>query len=82
MGRFERSLMLGVAVAAAIAAPAYAQSSFCAGWESGWRAAFENRGMMVAMTPMCPMPRMGGDSYDAGFERGMVAALGYIAQRR
>jgi hypothetical protein len=77
----RRSLFLGIAAATA-ASTGNAQSSFCAGWAAGWEAAFRNRNMIPAITPVCPIPKVGGDTYEAGFERGLIAGLGYIAQRR
>lgn len=77
----RRALAAGLA-AAFVAGAAQAQTAFCSGFEAGWEATFRNRNMIPAITPICPLPRIGGNTYEAGFERGMMAAMGYIAQRR
>lgn len=82
MSHTRRGLFLGLAIAAgAVASQAQAQSAFCAGWEAGWKAAFENRNKLVALTPLCPLPRAGADTFQHGYERGLTAALGYMSQR-
>lgn len=75
-----RRVVLGIA-AAMVATSVQAQTAFCAGWEAGWRAAFENRNMLPALTPLCPLPRLGGDTFQAGYERGLIAAMGELARR-
>jgi len=76
----NRWIIGGVMALAAVSTAARAQSPFCVGFEAGWRAGFQNHNRMAAITPICPIPAIGGDSYQAGFERGLVAALGYMAQ--
>jgi len=78
-----RGYILAGLAAAFTAAPALAQSGgFCEGFRAGWAAAFQNRGMIVAVTPVCPVPPVGGNSFQVGYERGLTAALGYLAQQR
>jgi hypothetical protein len=82
MSSTRRGLFLALTGAAAIvASQAQAQSAFCAGFEAGWKAAFENRNKLPALTPLCPLPRAGGDTFQHGYERGMMAALAHIQQR-
>lgn len=68
----------GVALAA-ISSTAWAGQDFCAGFTAGWAAAFQNHNKMVALTPLCPLPPLGGDTFQVGYERGLTAGLGYIA---
>lgn len=71
---------IGGAVAlAAISSAAWTQNGFCGGFNAGWAAAFQNHNKIPPITPICPIPSIGGDSYQAGYERGLTAALGYIA---
>lgn len=75
-----RRVILG-ALLALVATAAHAQSAFCSGFEAGWAAAFENRGMLVALTPLCPLAPLGRDSFQGGYEMGLTRALAYIASR-
>jgi hypothetical protein len=75
----SRWVFTGALMAMALATAAHAQSSFCTGFSAGWAAAFQNHGKIVAITPICPIPAVGGDTYSAGYERGLTAALGYMA---
>jgi hypothetical protein len=59
---------------AAIATTANA-SEFCRGFEAGWKAAFQNRGMIVGVTPVCPVPPVGRATFQGGYEMGLLAAL-------
>jgi len=58
-------------------------SDFCDGWEDGfcegWR---DVRGQLTLcpITPICPLPEIGQDSYRGGYNRGFKAGSRY-AQR-
>ena len=41
------------------------------GFESGWRSVKGSMGI-VPITPICPIPRIGKDSYEDGFDRGFA----------
>lgn len=77
MGAWVRRALLAGALAL-VASAAAAQSAFCAGWAAGWEAAYRNRNMIPAVAPVCPIPPIGGDSFEVGYERGMLAALARI----
>lgn len=75
--------VIGGAVAlAAVSSAAWAQGSFCDGFKAGWTAAFQNHGRMAALTPLCPLPPLGGNSFQSGYEAGLEAALRYMSQNR
>ena len=71
----RKASLIGAVVALALAGVAHAQTAFCQGWEDGWNAAYENAGKLPALVPLCPLPNLGGDTYQAGYQRGMLAAL-------
>lgn len=64
--------------AAAAATTARAATPFCDGFKAGFKAAYENRRMIPAIPPICPIPNLGGNTYQHGFERGMLTALAQI----
>lgn len=76
----NRWMICGGVALASVSGAAWAQSGFCNGFKAGWEAAFQNHGKIPAIPPICPIPSIGGDSYQAGYERGLTAALGYMAQ--
>lgn len=78
----KRRYLLAALAASAIAAPAAAQSAFCAGFQAGWTSAYQNRRLIPDIPPICPIPPIGGNTYQAGYEMGLMAALQRIAQRR
>lgn len=69
-----------VAAASLVAASAHAEG-FCEGFQAGWKAAFENHGKIVGITPICPIPPIGHDSFQGGYEAGLMRALAQIAER-
>lgn len=76
-----RTALAAVAVlTCALPAPAFAGQGFCEGFSAGWRSAFENRGMIVGITPICPIPPIGRDTFAGGYEAGMLAALRQIGR--
>lgn len=51
-------------------------NDFCDGWEDGYCQGWKDvKGQMAMcpMTPMCPMPEMGQDTYIGGYNRGFKA---------
>ena len=80
MGVARRAL-LGLALAGLAGTARADQRQFCAGFADGWRGVFENRGMIPAIAPICPIPPIGRDTYAGGFEMGMTAALRHLSSR-
>ncbi|MFN9847726.1 MAG: hypothetical protein ACK56C_05100 [Alphaproteobacteria bacterium] len=68
-------LFAGTLIAAATLATAASASAFCDGFEAGWKSAFENRGKLVQLTPLCPLAPLGRDTFQGGYEMGLLAAL-------
>lgn len=56
---------------------AFAYGEFCDGFEHGYKqgACYGKSMCMAPMTPMCPMARMGEDSYQGGYNRGFLQGL-------
>lgn len=51
----------------------FGQSSFCKGWERGYQKGLESCNK-VGVTPICPIPNVGNDSYNHGYGRGYSQA--------
>lgn len=81
MGAFTRRALAGLA-AALVAGAASAQTPFCAAFAAGWKAAYENARMIPAIPPICPVPPIGGDNAQYGYQMGMMAALQKINSGR
>jgi hypothetical protein len=79
---FRKGLFFGLAaIGMAASISAHADSGdFCRGFEAGWKAAYENHNKLVALTPLCPLPPLNGDTYQGGYERGLRAALAKMGQ--
>lgn len=72
----KRALIAGAVIAAALSfATAASASAFCAGFEAGWKAAFRNAGKLEQLTPLCPLPKLGQDTFEGGYQTGMLMAL-------
>lgn len=69
------ALLLALSPATALAASAY-----CEGFAAGWKAAFETRGKLVQLTPLCPLPPLGRDNYQSGYEAGLLRALSQMSR--
>jgi hypothetical protein len=53
-------------------------SAFCDGWEDGYVAGYCYRqiyGCIQPIVPICPIPRIGEDSYQDGYNGGFLAGL-------
>lgn len=70
-----KGLLIAAVLALTPAAALADQNAYCAGFAAGWRAAFENHHKLVQITPICPIPPVGRDTFEGGFEAGMLAAL-------
>lgn len=75
-------LVVASAVALALSATAAdaSQQQFCAGFEAGWKAAFEERSMLAQLTPLCPLAPLGRDTFASGYEFGLRSALAKIGR--
>jgi hypothetical protein len=52
--------------------------AFCDGWEDGYAAGYcyrQNYGCIKPIVPICPIPRIGEDNYQGGYNRGFLAGL-------
>ncbi|MGA2091777.1 MAG: hypothetical protein ABSH16_00010 [Sedimentisphaerales bacterium] len=61
----------------------YGQSGFCEGWENGWKAGYcyGDTYCMAPLAPLCPLPRLGEDSYQGGYNRGFIAGINEAERR-
>jgi hypothetical protein len=52
-------------------------SAFCDGWEDGYKAGYCYRqyACLEPLVPLCPLPRLGEDNYQSGYNRGFLAGL-------
>ena len=55
----------------------FSQDSFCDGWDAGYAAGacYGNNFCVPPITPLCPLPRIGEDSFQGGYNRGFLAGL-------
>lgn len=49
----------------------YSQNDFCNGWENGYKRAYEDNNKFVGITPVCPIPKIGADTYTIGYKLGL-----------
>jgi hypothetical protein len=52
-----------------------AENEFCKGYEEGFKEGWcyeQGLGCMEPMTPMCPLARLGEDTYKDGYNRGFT----------
>ena len=70
-----KKLILAVALLATIAL-SYG-SALCEGYDAGYKAGYcyGKNFCMEPMSPMCPMARMGEDTYKDGYNRGFLAGV-------
>ena len=56
---------------------AYASSPFCEGFKAGYKAGYcyGQYSCMEPMTPMCPMPNMGEETWMDGYNRGFLLGI-------
>jgi len=55
-----------------------ATSDFCEGWEEGYCEGWKDvKGQLALcpLTPLCPLPKLGQDSYKGGYNRGFKAGM-------
>jgi len=66
-----------LAAAMLLAASEASADAFCDGWEDGYKAGYCYRqfGCLEPLVPLCPLPRLGEDSYKDGYNRGFLAGL-------
>jgi hypothetical protein len=53
-------------------------SGFCEGWAAGYSAGYcygKGYGCVKPVTPVCPVARVGEDTYQDGYNRGFLAGL-------
>jgi len=57
------------------------QSAFCDGFEDGFKQGYCYKSNQFScippITPLCPLPRIGEDSYNDGYNRGFLIGLNY-----
>ena len=51
----------------------YCQSPYCVGWEKGYQKGLDSC-LEVGVTPVCPLPEIGADSYNDGYGMGYAKA--------
>jgi hypothetical protein len=51
--------------------------AFCDGWKDGYKAGYCYRqyACLEPLVPLCPLPRLGEDTYKDGYNRGFLAGL-------
>ena len=51
--------------------------SFCSGWEDGYAAGYcyQDYSCLAPLVPLCPLPRLGEDTYQGGYNRGFIAGM-------
>ncbi|MEM6725324.1 MAG: hypothetical protein AAF598_14890 [Bacteroidota bacterium] len=57
-----------------ISPPKEGKTSFCDGWEAGYTNTMNESRRRAFIVPICPIPRINSDSYDAGYIKGSLAA--------
>jgi hypothetical protein len=72
-----RIFLVLVLVAAAAGFGYYGDTGFCAGWEEGYKAGYcyEEYFCMAPVAPICPIPRIGEDTYQGGYNRGFIRGM-------
>ena len=52
-------------------------SAFCEGWHDGYIAGYcyQKFGCLQPLVPLCPLPRIGENTYMHGYNRGFLAGL-------
>ncbi len=52
-------------------------NAFCDGWENGYKAGYCYRkfACIEPIVPICPIPRIGENSYQDGYNRGFLSGL-------
>jgi hypothetical protein len=66
------------AIAVLIAATIILSSDgFCEGWEAGYKAGYcyQEYNCLAPLVPLCPLPRLGEENYQGGYNRGFLAGL-------
>lgn len=53
----------------------YSQTQFCNGWKEGYKQGYcyGNYGCVTPVTPPCPIPNIGNDNYQGGYNQGFVS---------
>ena len=61
----------------------FGQSGFCEGWENGYKSGYcyGETYCIPPIAPICPIPRIGEDSYQGGYNRGFVAGINEAGRR-
>jgi len=74
---FKIILIMLVVVTSLLYAPQAFASSFCEGWNGGYKAGYCYRqyGCLAPLVPLCPLPRLGENTYQEGYNRGFLAGL-------
>lgn len=60
-----------------VSANAY-DDDFCEGFELGYKEGYcygQGYGCLEPLTPLCPLPRLGEDSFKGGYQRGFLVGL-------
>ena len=54
----------------------FAQKTFCDGWKAGFDAGKLSQNKTAYVVPICPIPKIGGDTYEVGYSKGYEKATG------
>ncbi|MFA5403249.1 MAG: hypothetical protein WC318_07135 [Candidatus Omnitrophota bacterium] len=71
-----KRLFIALFIIFLLASPAFA-SGFCEGWHAGYIAGhcYQQPFCIQIIVPLCPLPHVGEDNYQGGYNRGFLAGL-------
>jgi hypothetical protein len=64
-------------LALGLSAPVPATTGFCEGFEDGYKAGwcYQESYCLEPLSPLCPLPKLGEDGYQDGYNRGFVTGI-------
>jgi hypothetical protein len=79
-----KKLLIALMLTISIAQATRDNSGFCAGWEDGYKSGwcYQEMYCLPPLTPLCPLPRLGEDSYQGGYNRGFIQGINDRGRRR